>query len=429
MPVNAVHNRATSRLGLGVLLLSSVFAWAPATFGGYWQTLQGFIPIFNVGQTAPVANIGVAPDLWRGAGHATNLLAGPWTLFGFDQAAAVRLAFVLAFMIGGCAIYAWLRPALGDRAAGLAGLIYILQPVFLSTVYVHGSLADALVLAWLPLALAGLAAAARLRPLEGAAVAVIAILLLWRTQAGLAAGATVLLLAYAVLVERHWTPVLVVLAAGAAGFASLLPLWGLSAPPPTPFADHFVYLYQLFDVRWAAAGAGAASAAGWQDRYPFGLGFAVLLFGALSLWGWATTAPALTLWQRRLLGFAFGAAAALVALSLPWSAGLWSASGAERLLTYPWQILLLAAPLLAAAAGSLPSLLPALAALPYWSVLVALVVLGSYDALAPAYTLVPPPARPVAMLGADQLAVLAAQLDETAPDAGIYARPERRARR
>jgi hypothetical protein len=143
------------------------------------------------------------------------------------------------------------------------------------------------------------------------------------------------------------------------------------------------------------------------------LGFAVLLFGVLSLWGWMTGTHDLSPWQRRLLGFAFGAAALLVALSLPWSAGLWSLSGATRLLTYPWQILLLAAPLLAAAAGSLPFLLPQLAAVPYWSTLTALVVLASYPILAPAYTQVQPPPQPVAILGANQLAVLALQLDET----------------
>jgi hypothetical protein len=273
------------------------------------------------------------------------------------------------------------------------------------------------VLAWLPLALAGLAASPR-RPLEGAAVAVIAIIALWRTQAGLAVGAAVLLLAYAALVERHWVPVLVVMVANAAGLVTLLSLWSLAAPPPVTFADHFVYLYQLFDVRWAAAD-GAASVSGWQDRYPFGLGFAVLLFGALSLWGWATAGLRLAAWPRRLLGFAFVAAPLLVALTLPWSAALWSVTGAERLLTYPWQLLLLAAPLLALLAGSLPLLLPELADAPYWSILVALVVLASYGALAPVYTTVPPPARPVALLGDNQLAVLAVQLQETrAGDAG-----------
>jgi hypothetical protein len=45
-------------------------------------------------------------------------------------------------------------------------------------------------------------------------------------------------------------------------------------------------------------------------------------------------------------------------------------------------------------------------------VLVVLVVLSSYPYLAPAYTDVQPPVRPLAMLGTNQLAVLSAQVTE-----------------
>ena len=409
MSVNTRVTPTASRLGLGALLLVGIFVWAPALYPGFWQTLQGFVPIFNVGQPAAIAAIGVAPDLWRGTGSATNLMTQPWVILGFDQTAGVRFAFILAFVIGGCAMYAWLRPSLGDRAAGLAGLVYMLQPIFLSTVYVDGSLADALVLAWLPLALAGLAASARHRSVEGAAVAVIANMALWRTQAGLAVLAAVLLLAYAILVERHWVPVLVVITASGAALITLLPVWSIAAPPPVVFAEHFVTAAQLFAVRWAVA----PSTPGWQDRYPFQLGFAVLGFSALALWGWAVvTRRTLAALQVRLLAFAFVGSLLLVLLALGWSAPLWQISGAERLLTYPWQILLLAAPLLAAAAGSLPVLLPDLASPPYWTMLVTLTVLASYPYLAPAYTTVQPPAKPVAMLGTNQLAVLAADLTE-----------------
>ena len=413
------HTRRTlalSRLGLGALLLLGVFAWAPALYWGYWQTLQGFVPIFNVGQDAAIANVGVTPDLWRGTGNAANLLVQPWTLFGLNETAAVRLAFVLAFVIGGCAVYAWLRPIFGDLAGGLSGLIYMLQPLFLSTVYVNGSLTDALVLAWLPLALAGLAASARQRAVEGAAVAVLAIIALWRTQAGLAVGASVLLLIYAVVVERHWVPVLAALTASAAAVLTLLPLWTVSAPPPVLFSDHFVYLYQLFSVRWAAA----PSSAGWQDAYPFGLGFVPLVYGALAVWVWAAGARrSLSPLQGRLLGFAVGAALLIILLSLPVSALLWQVSRAERLLTYPWQILLLAAPLLAVIAGALPALLPDFSAPPYWVALAAVVVLASYPYLEPAYTAVQPPAKPLAMLGDNQLAVLSAHVQETNGEAVI----------
>jgi hypothetical protein len=443
------------------MLLLGMFAWAPTLFPGYWQTIQGFVPIFNVGQTAAIAGVGVAPDLWRGAGSATNLLAQPWVVLGLDPATAVRLAFLLAFVIGSCGVYAWLRPYLGDRAAGLAGLMYVLQPIFLTTVYVHGSLADALVLAWLPLALAGLAASARRRPLEGAAVALIAIIALWRTQAGLAVLAALLLLAYAILVERHWAPTLVVLTGSGAALVTLLPLWSLNAPSPVIFADHFVTPAQLFDVRWAQA----PSTAGWGDRYPFQLGFAAIVFSVLGLWGWIVTrrgagsdsaqlaAHSYRILPERLLAFAYAGALLLVLLSLPWSAPLWQVTGADRLLTYPWEILLLAAPLLAVTAGALPLLLrgflddvalpapavdagsasgsiplvapaTALGALSwrtpvYWVVLVALVVLASYPYLQPAYLAVQPPARPAAMFGTNQLAILAADLKQEEGQAAL----------
>jgi hypothetical protein len=120
-----------------------------------------------------------------------------------------------------------------------------------------------------------------------------------------------------------------------------------------------------------------------------------------------------------LLAFAFGAGLFLVVLSLGWSAPLWQAVGAARLLTYPWQLLLLAAPLLALAAGSLPLVLPDFAAPGYWSVLVALTVLASYPYLAPAYTDVQPPAKPLAILGTSQLAVLGAQVTESDTGAAL----------
>lgn len=406
MAVNAGHKIIIARLGLGALLLLGSFAWAPAFYPGYWQTWQGFVPIFNVGKPAAIANVGIEPDLWRGTGNATNLLAQPWAIFGADPTTAVRLAFVLSFVIGGCALYAWLRPVLGDRAGGLAGLIYMLQPVFLATVYVHGSLADALVLAWLPLALAGLAASARQRWAEGAAVAIIAIVALWRTQAGLALPASLLLLVYAAAVERHWTPVLVTVTATVASALTLVPIWSLNAPAPVTFSNHFVYPNELLATGWGMAGSPS-----------FHLGFAVIAFSTLSTWGWLVAVRRrLAPQQAWLFGFALGASILLIALSTPWSAAIWQASGAGRLLTYPWQILVLAAPLLAVTAGALPVMLPDFAADPLWIILVALTVLARAP-MSPTYTTIQPPARPLAMLGTNQLAILSATVQETKDEA------------
>src|SRR5690606_20332096 len=158
-----------------------------------------------------------------------------------------------------------------------------------------------------------------------------------RIQAGLACFVTLLLLAYVWLVERSRVALLVVALTAAAGLASLIPLWSVQGPAPVVFEDHFLYLAQLFYGQWQTA----PSVPGWQDGYPFQLGFAALAFSLAALWlwrrhdtGWRGTV------QHRLLAFSVGGALLLLVLSLNVSAPLWRWSGAERLLTYPWQIVL-----------------------------------------------------------------------------------------
>jgi hypothetical protein len=103
----------------------------------------------------------------------------------------------------------------------------------------------------------------------------------------------------------------------------------------------------------------------------------------------------------------------LLVLTLTYSAPLWRLSGAGRFLSYPWQLLLLAAPLLAATAGSLAAMNRALRRIPLWIVLVLLTTLLSYPYLTAAYTDTLPPERPEAMIGHEgNLAVLTTDLTE-----------------
>jgi len=111
------------RAGLGALLVLSIFAWAPALYPGYWQGLEGFVPLFNAAAPGPVAAVATTPDLWRGTGSAAFLLAQPLITLGVSAAAALRFTFIFAFLAGGFGIYAWLQPRLGDAGAGLAGLV------------------------------------------------------------------------------------------------------------------------------------------------------------------------------------------------------------------------------------------------------------------------------------------------------------------
>ncbi len=401
------------RAGLGALLLLSLFAWAPALYPGYWQGLEGFVPVFNAAAPGPVAAVATTPDLWRGAGSAAFLVAQPLIALGMAATTAVRVGFIFCFLAGGLGIYAWLRPRLDDAGAGLAGLVYVLAPLFLGVVYIRGSLADATVLAMLPLALAGLTAFTPRRSLAGAALAVLAIVWLWRAQAGLAVPATILLLLYALLVERSWLAALVTLVAATAGLVTLLPFWNQVAPAPVVFADHFLDLFQLFAVGWEVA----PSVPGWQDRLPLQLGFAIVGFTVLALWGWWMNARrTLPADLARLFWFAAIGALICILLATALSAPLWQITGADRLLTYPWQMLLLALPLLAVLAGALPVVLPDLRTPATWTVLVAVTVLASYPYLTTTFTTAPPPDRPVVMFGRSQIALLDAQLT-AAPDA------------
>lgn len=402
------HERVPARVGFWAVLLLGIFAWAPALHPGYWQGWEGFTPVFQSITPTALASIGATPDLWRGTGSGAFLIVQPLLRLGAEPAAAVRFSFILVFLLGGSAVYVWLADRLGDLGAGLAGLGYMLLPIFLATVYVRGSLSDALIMALTPLALAGLASYSERRSMVGAAVAVLSILWIWRIQAGLAAVVTAMLVLYALIVERKGLVLLIVLAGGAAGVASLIPLWSVSSTPTIPFARQFVDLNNLFDAG-RIVGSDLTASAG---EHPFQLGFVFIAGAAFTVWGVilrrVQTPPLL----RRLIWFSV--AATLVACLLATSAStlFWEASHADRLLTYPWQVLLVVAPLQAVLIGMMPIVISELETPVYWSVLAAIIVLASLSHLAPAYTQTHVAMRPVAILGENQILILGAQLTE-----------------
>ncbi|MEM7131358.1 MAG: hypothetical protein AAF702_33905 [Chloroflexota bacterium] len=406
-----------TQIGFWAVLLIGVFAWAPATYPGYWQGLEGFLPVFNVTSNGPVADIGQLPDLWRGSGRGTFLLAQPLVALGGGAIGAVRLSFIIAFILGGLGTYIWLRPRFGDRSAGLAGLIYMLMPTFLATVYVRGSLGDALVMALFPVIMAGLQLFVIERSPSAIGVAVLSQLWLWRIQPGLALFVVSFAFLFILLVEQDMLTLLAIGMCTVAGLLSLWPYWSIYAPSSIIFHEHFVYFFQLFGNQWKVA----PSIPGWQDGYPFQLGFVVWGFGLISLWAWwqstgqSTRQPVGT---HRFLWFMLGAAALLTLLSLELSNPLWQWSQAHRLLTYPWQILLIASLPLAVLAGAMVFLLPALQNPAYWAGTLAIVVLSSHPYLTTQFTDYQPNERPIAVYGARQeVLLLEAEIVQTEGEA------------
>jgi hypothetical protein len=248
----------------------------------------------------------------------------------------------------------------------------------------------------MPLALAGFSAYRLSRNPAAIGAGVVALLWIWRTQAGLAIFVSLMLLLYVLVVERDRLAALAISVAATAGLLSLIPLWEIRGGAPVPFAEQGLDLYQLL------LGAGGAAE-------PFLLGFIPIAFSLAALWlFWmhrrrGTEAEAGSEPLPRLQGdlLLLGALAWPVAalLSLNVSIPLWTLSGADRLLTYPWQILLPTLPFLAAAAGALPRLAPSLAQRTLWSALLALVILGSLPYLMPNFTQYRPPELPTAVYG------------------------------
>lgn len=398
------------RLGLWTLLLLCLFACAPGLAPLLWQSEQGFVAAWNVANPAPLANVAIAPDLWRGMGIGALLPAQPLLLLGVEPAHAVQWVLLSCMVLGALGIYAWLQGRLGDRAAALAGSVYLLLPALLTTVYVRASLGDALILALLPLALAGVSVFAGERSPLGAAVALLAIVWMVRTQAGLALGAALLLALYALLVERSRLGLLLVVGGAAAALLSLIPAWSVRAALPPfgdPVAGPFASLYGLLRT-------------GWMPAQPLQIGVPALALSAAALLGLiALHSPVdgLPGSNRRLLIFSLAGSVLLFALTLGWSAPLWRMTGAQQFLNAPWQIGLLAAPLLAAASGCTLLYFTDLWRPAWFGAMAVVLLLGAQPYLAPTYTAAVPPARPVVVLGDAQVAVLAAQVDESAPAA------------
>lgn len=428
-----------------VLLLLSLFAWAPLFYPGYMQVHSGFLPVFNLADLATASNklswlpaIGVTPDLLRGEGplaYWLALLLRPLT----GDVGAIKAIFALSIIASGLGVYAWTRRVFSDldhelaqRAGLLAGAVAMLWPPLLVTVYVRGALGEALFMALVPWALWAVTGVRCQVPrfkfhvssfTYVVGVALLTAALFW-TQAGLALWATVLLLVWALWsgapLRSRGIAVAAVLVGAllGGGLVWLLHGWQDAASKPLDVAAHAVYLYQLLSPAWGFG----VSTPGWQDDLPLQLGLAAL--------GLATLTVVLSFGKPKrsqsagsdhdharlltvpVLQFAALSALVLVLLTTTLAGLLWRIEPLAATLTYPWQLFALVGPLLALLGGALLVVERRLAVLPVWAAAVALVVLSSYPYLAPRFTqMTPEPAAPV-ILGANQMTLVSATVDE-----------------
>lgn len=462
----AGHRAASRATYLLVLILFSLFAWAPLLYPGYLQVHSGFLPVFNLadlavspGKLTWVSTIGMAPDLLRGEGPLAYWLALVLRPIA-GNTGAVKGVFAFSILVGGLGVAAWARLGLAgwhperditERAALLAAVVFMLWPPLLATVYVRGALAEAVFMGLMPWALAGVAgvtcrvsgkrrAQGGTGPSDavagpglsrfpwGAMIGAIGVIaLLFFAQPGLALWATALLAVWAIWPGAPMKARLAAAGAVAAGAAVGLGLLWLrvgGAGRTGQFGDmaaHAIYPYQLFSPAWSFG----ISTPDWKGDLPLQLGLAALALAMMTVvLGFASTraqgepvtsTPPAGFWTSAL-GFSLATGLALIALTTTVARPLWgSVPALASSLTYPWQLFALVGPLLALLAGAVLVVDRRLALLPMTAGLLAFVVLASAPALSPRFTQVDPGPAPAALFGGNQIALLTAKAS-FAPD-------------
>lgn len=437
--------------------LLPIFAWAPLAYPGYFEFHSGFLPVFNLNDLLRhlpdftwAATVGQPYDLLRGERALPYLLAALMRAAGAPPVVAVKWVFGAGLLAGSLGLYGWARRRLGAWPALLAATLYVYAPVVLATTYVRGAFAEAAFLGVLPWVFWAADAALAGRRAAGAGLAIALAAALW-TQAGLALWLAALTLGYitaSVFSGRSKPPVAAWIgwAGGLAlGIVGLLPVilrrgWGGS--PGIRLSDHFVYLHQLLFSGWGAG----PSIAGPDDTLTFSIGavafgLAVLAFAGR---GPAGAQPAVNSTDHAACSaplpvsavhrFAVPAILILLFVSTTLAAPIWRRLPfLSRALTYPWQLLLLAAPWVAWLAGlggkRLLDLLPQACedqaaatatraaagcnasegrsgAVALIAALLVLALLGAYGSLSPLRTQTQVGEAPAAIYGDNQIALL-----------------------
>ena len=434
-------------------LALTVFAIAPLAYPGYAQVHSGFIPAYNLADLASTApdlswTPGVAThfDPLRGDGILAYYLGLPVVWLGGTPLNGVKIVFALGTLLGAVGAYVWLRKRLGPGGAALAALVYTYLPYHLAVVYVRGAWGEALFLGLVPWGMA--AAASMNRPGKSAETSqawtrmgwLALTTLIWAglglAQAGLTIWAFILLVAWALWIDRVSHPYASLLAAlggTLVGLALTFMIAGFSLPPlPIDFFDHFLFPAQLFSAHWGFG----ASRPGWNDGLALGLGFAAVGLAMLTLILAATRAQADNLSSSSARAAVavpsdptldgprppnpvklFILGLALTVLLFGPLAALWRLTGLSHTLSYPWQLLGLIGLMLAVLAGTSVRLDRRLATLPAYAGLVILTLLSSYSYLEPRFTQHMPGTGPLAAWGAQRLILLDYDLSLEIPPA------------
>ena len=431
-------------LNLILLFLLTIFAFAPLTYPGFFQSHSGFLPIYNLydleihlGDFRWAPTVGRWYDFLRGEGVLPYYVAELFRWLRASGAEAIRWSYGLSFVLSAWAMYGWAKRLFGDKMALIAAVVYTYLPYHLAVVYVRGALAEAWAFVGFPLVLWTLHNLVREGTEENhyrqAAALALSCVALFLTHVGLTLCLVLLAVAWVLVgqpgrasAKKMGWPLFALAAGLVFGFLVLVPTvvkHGFSLVPPVDFYQHFVYSFQLFSAAWGYG----ASVEGWQDTIPLQLGLVPVGLTIISVVLTARSPISnlqspFSIRLRRMLIFWQLATLVLVALTLSPTALLWRITGLSNLLGYPWQLLSLIGLTTSLLAGSIVALDQRLAAFPMRAGLVTLAVLASYSYLSPRFLdfsidftplaehshvyNMEPVGLPVAILGDNQIALL-----------------------
>ncbi len=386
--------RRALRSPLALLLLFSLFAWAPLLAPGYFLRAhdaahsvfwlvefdQGIRDGFLWPRWAPDHALGYGYPLFNFYAPLVFYIAEVFVLLGASFVTAVKLTWGLAFIVSALTMYRFARRLWGPWPGFAAGLLYLYAPYHFVIIYVRAALAEFLAFALFPWVLHSFwslvageeQGAGKTRSRIAMAALSFGLILLTHSVTVIffppfAAALTLywLLMAWRRSAAAPWRQAGQAIAAGLLGIGLaaifLLPAIGESAfivqqqwlPDTYNYANQFIFPHQLFALDW---GFGFALP-GPDDGMSQQVGLWLLILGLLALpLAWRFRPPRARLW----FGFVLAALAALFFTTAA-SRFLWDAFPFMALIQFPFRLLALTSLSLSlAAAGLLAGLLPRL---------------------------------------------------------------------
>lgn len=415
-----------SVLYLVLVPLLAVFAVAPLTYPGSFQTQTGFNCIYNLIDLDAHINYfpGWAPifgngyDLLRMDGPFPYFVAESFHLLGLSFEGCIKLVYALGFVISGLGMFLLSRRIFKNDAAGvLAAVTCVYFPYHLAEVYVRGALGESTEWALLPLALIS-AVSLHTSPSpsrRGFLFLVIMFVLIVLTLPGLGLLFGLATLSAFIILRRQLSirvrnvegGVVIGLVIGLALLVSSF-LNNRHIPSVSGFVPAFVYPFQFLTASWG----NSIPKGNFLDQFPYQLGIGAigLTVLALALNFRPNAVTLITGGQRRVVLYALFATAVALLVMTPIAAILWQATGLIYLMEYPFQLLTFVGLALSIVAGSVvlgdvrlrrPSLIAGLALIP---------ILGVYGYLAPDFLGFAPSHPPIARFNNDEIALLDAKI-------------------